>query len=316
MIHPLDGIPKPRFASDAVDALACHADLLRTTLALSNRPYVPTGTTVDFLNRSEADKRDWRTFCADLPVYFWSKAASELVTQASHSYPLKAEPAICLDDVQNQMATGVTPEVPAYFPRVAHALCVFERPTLFMRDMGQDYPLSAIGWNVAVNQTVRSLWLCLRGIEWRGSFAVPCWWSDGGTAAQPGDDSSDPTFQTERLAFAKWVCAASMFIEQHVLIATRVNFPRQIVRMAQRENRALPTCHVVTLRRFDTSGIGESDSDGLVEWSHRWLVRGHWRNQFFPKLGSHAPIWIHPHVKGPEDKPFREPLQTVYAVRR
>lgn len=40
------------------------------------------------------------------------------------------------------------------------------------------------------------------------------------------------------------------------------------------------------------------------EWSHRWLVRGHWRNQWYPSENRHKPVWIMPFVKGPDDKPL------------
>jgi hypothetical protein len=40
------------------------------------------------------------------------------------------------------------------------------------------------------------------------------------------------------------------------------------------------------------------------EWTHRWVVDGHWRNQWYPSQNRHAPKWIHAHLKGPDDKPF------------
>lgn len=40
------------------------------------------------------------------------------------------------------------------------------------------------------------------------------------------------------------------------------------------------------------------------DWSHRWLVSGHWRNQWYPSEGVHRPIWIDAFVKGPSDAPL------------
>lgn len=40
------------------------------------------------------------------------------------------------------------------------------------------------------------------------------------------------------------------------------------------------------------------------EYRHRWIVRGHWRNQYYPSRNDHRPIWIDPHLAGPEDKPL------------
>lgn len=38
-------------------------------------------------------------------------------------------------------------------------------------------------------------------------------------------------------------------------------------------------------------------------YSHRWVVRGHWRRQWYPSQNRHIPIWITDHIAGPEDKP-------------
>jgi hypothetical protein len=66
---------------------------------------------------------------------------------------------------------------------------------------------------------------------------------------------------------------------------------------------------VVRLRRPNAAPRGEEV--GKPQWSHRWLVSGHWRNQWYPSLGMHRQIWISPFVKGPEDKPLQ--LRTVHA---
>jgi hypothetical protein len=37
---------------------------------------------------------------------------------------------------------------------------------------------------------------------------------------------------------------------------------------------------------------------------HSWVVRGHWRRQWFPSRGEHRPIWIHAHLAGPDGAPL------------
>ena len=61
---------------------------------------------------------------------------------------------------------------------------------------------------------------------------------------------------------------------------------------------------VVTLRRSAQAGPAESDELFGREFSHRWIVRGFWRNQWYPSEGVHRLIWIDSYVKGPEDKPL------------
>jgi hypothetical protein len=44
--------------------------------------------------------------------------------------------------------------------------------------------------------------------------------------------------------------------------------------------------------------------DGAREYQHQWIVRGHWRQQWYPKRQVHRPVWIAPHIKGPEGAPM------------
>jgi len=72
----------------------------------------------------------------------------------------------------------------------------------------------------------------------------------------------------------------------------------------RRVARELPSLRLLQL----TSGASVSKKNGsTVEWSHRWLVRGHWRQQpYGPQRKLRRMTWIDPFVKGPEDKPFDE----------
>jgi hypothetical protein len=60
---------------------------------------------------------------------------------------------------------------------------------------------------------------------------------------------------------------------------------------------------VVRLRRY-AQPVPDREGVMPVDWSHRWLVTGHWRNQWVPSLGGHRLQWIHPYVKGPNDRPL------------
>lgn len=79
-------------------------------------------------------------------------------------------------------------------------------------------------------------------------------------------------------------------------------YDRPARRRFQREGRQPPLVRVITLRRpAGEKSTGESDR----EWKHRWMVRGHWRLQpWGPKREQVRPVWIAPHIKGPEDKPL------------
>ena len=71
---------------------------------------------------------------------------------------------------------------------------------------------------------------------------------------------------------------------------------------------------VVELRRVVHKATTEPGAEP-VEWSHRWIVSGHWRNQWLPSQGRHRLQWIHSFVKGPDDKPLIV-KKTVHALVR
>lgn len=71
-------------------------------------------------------------------------------------------------------------------------------------------------------------------------------------------------------------------------------------RLARRGVKDLEPVRVVTLRHQSAPGPGDGDR----EYHHRWLVKGHWRNQWYSSQERHIPIWISPHIKGPEGAPL------------
>lgn len=85
---------------------------------------------------------------------------------------------------------------------------------------------------------------------------------------------------------------------------------------------ALVTCASLRRHRYLTDedrSAGEADAH---EYSHRWIVRGHMRNQAIgPRLTGgerkHIRIWIAPFVKGPDDKPLvlKDRVQLFNSIR-
>lgn len=71
------------------------------------------------------------------------------------------------------------------------------------------------------------------------------------------------------------------------------------------ERAGMPTdpVRVVDVRRPTGSGSG-STVEARRDWSHRWVVSGHWRRQWYPSEGVHRTIWIDGYVKGPADAPL------------
>lgn len=99
-------------------------------------------------------------------------------------------------------------------------------------------------------------------------------------------------------------CTLWLLLRQRIAVKHVERADRASRRRADREGRQEPpSVTVIELRRPVDSGASEGAHHD-VDWSHRWMVGGHWRNQFHPSDGSHVPTWIAPYVKGPEDKPL------------
>jgi hypothetical protein len=109
------------------------------------------------------------------------------------------------------------------------------------------------------------------------------------------------------------MAALQRFMELEVVQRESARLPRQAVRAAQRAGKPLPKVIVVRLRRvYQERQTGESE----VEWQHRWMVRGHWRKQWYSSTREHKLIYIAPFIKGPEGKPFLPPREVVKVVTR
>lgn len=78
---------------------------------------------------------------------------------------------------------------------------------------------------------------------------------------------------------------------------------RTMRRRAEREGYNPNAVRVVRIR--DRADTPHREQTGERSYRVRWTVRGHWRNQWYPSRGEHRPVWINPHVKGPQDAPLR-----------
>lgn len=82
--------------------------------------------------------------------------------------------------------------------------------------------------------------------------------------------------------------------------------PALIERAARRraERAKLPSeVRYIDLRHPEHAPTRSTSAD--VDWSHRWIVSGHWTNQpYGPAQSLRRPQWIAPYVKGPDDKPL------------
>lgn len=136
-------------------------------------------------------------------------------------------------------------------------------------------------------------------------FAFP--WSYGlmQRGTPPDDDPTGPNDQ-----FTVWQSLWRL-MQQRLAVPTRVTPDRHTRRRFEKAGLTARDVTVIRLRRPETPPSGEHRD---VEWSHRWIVGGHWRWQ--PYKEGYRQIWIAPYVKGPEGLPLRARKARVFELVR
>lgn len=121
-------------------------------------------------------------------------------------------------------------------------------------------------------------------------------WSHDGFVIEPTAEETSAT--AHRQVQGLW-----RLLVQHLAAPTKQRPPRQAVKRARAAK--LPNEHVtVVYLRRPPQETEKADMPVLVNWTHRWVVGGHWRNQWYPSESIHRQIWISPFVKGPEELPL------------
>lgn len=106
------------------------------------------------------------------------------------------------------------------------------------------------------------------------------------------------------------------FIRQRIFLVRPERAQRQVRRALARAGKDGDEDVRVVILRQAVSRHGDPEAEArAVEWSCRWIVSGHWTNQWYPSRQRHERIWLMPYVKGPDDKPLRV-TEKVWAVTR
>jgi len=123
-------------------------------------------------------------------------------------------------------------------------------------------------------------------------------------------NSKDEGEQYPATNVVRFVHAFWLMMHQTITVVEDSKLDRAARRRAER--RRLPAkVQTILLRRkvYPNREPGES----LIEWQHRWPVRGHWAwrkcgedHRFAEPYegGWHCWIYVHPYMKGPDDKPI------------
>jgi hypothetical protein len=133
-----------------------------------------------------------------------------------------------------------------------------------------------------------------------------------------GQDCTRLNEETQGVQLVKGML--KFFIAMNLLAQQKIGQPKEITPHRPVRKRAEKwDMHnqryitLITLRRNNTKVVRDPD-EPPVEWSHRWMVGGHWRKQP-DKHGWHW-VYIYEYVKGPQDKPLILRDRRVFDFRR
>jgi hypothetical protein len=162
----------------------------------------------------------------------------------------------------------------------------------------------------------------LRGTPRRFIPAMDSQWRDGQSwFSASGEDWAARRIELgteDSIHLGEWTrlaIAGQFWLRSKVAALARASADRGARRRLRRAGN-VTTPLVVSLREVDDQQR-ETDGDGkAVDWTCRWVVRPHWRQQYLPSTGMRRPTLIESYVKGPADKPLRVHAGVSYRVSR
>lgn len=138
-----------------------------------------------------------------------------------------------------------------------------------------------------------------------------------------GPDRNEPQIGIEHFMettemLARFVLAGIAWLGQKVVVTSDGHVERHRRKEFMRASgRNIPSVRIVQLRRASYQPTPMDARGEPTEWTCRWVVGGHWRNQACgSKHGDRKLTYILPYVKGPDDKPFKVQQAKGYVVNR
>jgi len=122
------------------------------------------------------------------------------------------------------------------------------------------------------------------------------------SAAVPNDPNEAPSIRTEPDPHVRFMTVVWRLMQQSLTLVNQEEAPRPMARQSKRLD-LVPLVTVIQLRQVKHAHKGEGAE---IEWSHRWLRRGHWRRQWYRDGDAlvQKSIYIHQTICGPDDKPL------------
>ena len=167
---------------------------------------------------------------------------------------------------------------------------------------------ATIGPEVIIESYCRST-----GVSGAQGFFEPVWFHTGvadGLYEFGIEDAIEGTVQLMSFLAAAALLMASPGVADRTTLVPKTKTARKDAKKGRSGNVT-----VISLHAPKHVATGEADESGRV-YTHRWMVRGHWRNQpHGPNRSRRSVRWIPSYIKGPAGKPLKE-TDRVWAWRR
>ena len=143
---------------------------------------------------------------------------------------------------------------------------------------------------------------CRMGMKW---FPLgQATWHVGKAQGEGFEDPKKHSYESVVEDCSRLMTMRMLATQPGIAETTERKLTRPERKRSERSGATISPIKIVNVRGL-RSASGHGEAEGNVEWSHRWMVGGHWRNQpFGPERAQRRPVWVAPYVKGPADKPL------------
>jgi hypothetical protein len=150
-------------------------------------------------------------------------------------------------------------------------------------------------------------------------------WMDGNAPRRKSEteDEADDSWWSDRVnAPLRFMAALALWMQQKITVTEDELLPRADRRRYERSNKGstAPKIRSVKLRAIERGDRELTGGESGREYSCRWFVKTHWRKPWVkhPVTGERyqRPVLVHRYLAGPDDKPIKAPVATVWNVDR
>jgi hypothetical protein len=226
------------------------------------------------------------------------------------------------------LALDAASDVPGFTPGTdlpaTHGIIVLEKPlpplktwivTPDARQVEMDLTVDVLTWTVLEGMVFIESYC--RGAQvpdrlYEAVLEPVCFFRGDADKFFAADDSGVDSNSHRMMEF---LAAASHLMSNPSVAARSTSTPKTPAARKAAKKGQTSTVTVVDLRAPHHVETGETSDTGRV-YTHRWIVRGHWRNQAHGKHHAQRRItWVPSYTKGPAGKPLKE-TERVWAWRR